>query len=59
MTTWGCDLDIFCIGVINGEAVVMKCVLLILDNSPITSITGLMETLSLANSLLNESSACI
>jgi len=30
----------------------MKCVLLILDNSPITSITGPMEILSLANSLV-------
>jgi transcriptional regulator GlxA family with amidase domain len=30
----------------------MKCVLLILDNSPVTSITGPMEILSLANSLV-------
>jgi transcriptional regulator GlxA family with amidase domain len=30
----------------------MKCVLLMLDNSPITSITGPMEILSLANSLV-------
>jgi len=30
----------------------MKCVLLILDNSPITAITGPMEILSLANSLV-------
>ncbi len=30
----------------------MKCVLLILDNSPITSITGPMEILTLANSLV-------
>lgn len=30
----------------------MKCVLLMLDNSPVTSITGPMEILSLANSLV-------
>ena len=30
----------------------MKCVLVMLDKSPITSITGLMEILSLANSLV-------
>ena len=32
----------------------MKCILLLLDNSPITSVTGPMEIFSLANSLVSD-----